>query len=89
MQLSPSRLSGEAMTVPDRPARPKITVTRELTDGVMQRMQELFDATLNRADRALTRAELEQAVAVNLRAAENPVCDAPGRCAGADNHRPD
>ena len=26
------------MTVPDRPARPKITVTRELTDGVMQRM---------------------------------------------------
>ena len=51
------------MTVPDRPARPKITVTRELTDGVMQRMQELFDATLNRADRALTRAELEQAVA--------------------------
>lgn len=51
------------MTVPDRPARPKIIVTRELTDGVMQRMDELFEAQLNREDRALTRAELEAAVA--------------------------
>lgn len=51
------------MTAPDRPARPKVIVTRELTDGVMQRMEELFDARLNRADRALTRAELEDAVA--------------------------
>jgi glyoxylate reductase len=51
------------MTVPDRPARPKVIVTRELTDGVMARMEELFDTRLNREDRALTRAELEAAVA--------------------------
>ena len=51
------------MTVPDRPARPKVIVTRELTDGVMRRMADLFDATLNREDRGLTRAELEAAVA--------------------------
>ncbi len=51
------------MTAPDRPARPKVIVTRELTEGVMQRMAELFDAELNREDRALTRAELEAAVA--------------------------
>jgi len=38
-------------------------VTRELTDGVMARMEELFDTRLNREDRALTRAELEAAVA--------------------------
>jgi glyoxylate reductase len=51
------------MTVPDRPARPKVIVTRELTDGVMRRMEDLFDASLNREDRGLTRAELEAAVA--------------------------
>ncbi len=51
------------MTAPDRPARPKIFVTRELTEGVMARMAELFDAQLNREDRPLTRAELEAAVA--------------------------
>jgi glyoxylate reductase len=45
------------------PARPKIVVTRELSDGVMARMAELFDATLNRADVAMNRAALEQAVA--------------------------
>lgn len=51
------------MTSPDRPARPKIVVTRELTDGVMDRMEELFETVLNRADRALTTHELEAAVA--------------------------
>lgn len=49
--------------MPDRPARPKVIVTRELTDGVMRRMADLFDASLNREDRCLTRAELEAAVA--------------------------
>ncbi len=49
--------------MPDRPARPKVIVTRELTDGVMRRMADLFDASLNREDRGLTRAELEAAVA--------------------------
>jgi len=38
-------------------------VTRELPDTVMARMEELFDTTLNRTDVALTRAELEAAVA--------------------------
>jgi len=51
------------MTSPDRPARPKIVVTRELTDGVMHRMEELFDAVLNREDRPLAVSELEAAVA--------------------------
>lgn len=51
------------MTVPDRPARPKVIVSRELTDGVMARMEELFETRLNREDRALTRVELEAAVA--------------------------
>jgi glyoxylate reductase len=46
-----------------RPARPKVIVTRELSDGVMARLSELFDARLNRADRAFDRAELEAAVA--------------------------
>ena len=49
--------------MPDRLARPKVIVTRELTDGVMRRMADLFDASLNREDRGLTRAELEAAVA--------------------------
>ena len=49
--------------MPDRPARPKVIVTRELTDGVMRRMADLFDASLNREDRGLTGAELEAAVA--------------------------
>ncbi len=47
----------------DRPARPKIVVTRELTDGVMRRMEELFDAHLNRDDAPMDRAALEAAVA--------------------------
>ena len=51
------------MTVPDRPARPKVIVTRELTDGVMRRMEELFEAQLNREDRSLSRDELAAAVA--------------------------
>ena len=51
------------MTVTDRPIRPKVVVTRELTDGVLRRMTELFDARLNRDDRAMTRAELEAAMA--------------------------
>jgi glyoxylate reductase len=50
------------MREPKHPARPKIVVTRELTDSVMARMEALFDAQLNLEDRALDRAELEQAV---------------------------
>jgi glyoxylate reductase len=34
----------------ERPARPKVVVTRELPDAVMDRLATLFDATLNRTD---------------------------------------
>jgi glyoxylate reductase len=46
-----------------RPTRPKLIVTTELTDHVMDRMRELFDAEINMTGKALTRAELENAVA--------------------------
>lgn len=44
-------------------SRPRVVVTRKLADTVMNRMDELFDATLNRADEPMTRAELEAAIA--------------------------
>jgi lactate dehydrogenase-like 2-hydroxyacid dehydrogenase len=44
-------------------AHPKVVVTRELTDAVMDRMVELFDTTLNRSDTPMSRAALEAAVA--------------------------
>lgn len=47
----------------ERHARPKIAVTRELTDAVMDRMADLFDATLNRDDHPMTADELRTAVA--------------------------
>jgi glyoxylate reductase len=43
--------------------RPRIFVTRELTDGVMARMRELFDVTFHLDAAALSRAALESAVA--------------------------
>jgi len=49
--------------LPLKMSRPRVIVTRELPDTVMARMEELFDTTLNRTDVALTRAELEAAVA--------------------------
>lgn len=46
------------------PARkPKVIVTRKLPDPVETRLRELFDAELNLADKPMTRAELEGAVA--------------------------
>ncbi|MFM9828503.1 MAG: 2-hydroxyacid dehydrogenase [Sphingomonas sp.] len=44
-------------------ATPKVTVTRELSDVVMDRMSELFDTTLNRADVPMARADLAAAMA--------------------------
>ncbi len=44
-------------------SRPRVIVTRELTDGVMTRMDELFEATINRGENGLDRAALEAAVA--------------------------
>ena len=46
-----------------RHSSPKVLVTRELTDAVMDRMEALFDTTLNRNDSAMTRAELAAAMA--------------------------
>jgi glyoxylate reductase len=46
------------------PARkPKVIVTRKLPDPVETRLRELFDAEINLADKPMTRAELEDAVA--------------------------
>ena len=42
--------------------KPKLILTRKLPETIETRMRELFDATLNDSDQALTRAELEAAV---------------------------
>ncbi|MBN8814492.1 MAG: D-glycerate dehydrogenase [Sphingomonas sp.] len=42
--------------------KPRVIVTRELSDAVMDRMAELFDTQLNREDIAMTRDELIAAV---------------------------
>ena len=46
-----------------RHSRPTVIVTRELTDAVMDRLEELFDATNNRADVPMTRDALADAMA--------------------------
>lgn len=51
------------MANPARPARPKVIVTRELPDAVMQRIDDLFDATLNRDDTPMDRNALAAAMA--------------------------
>lgn len=43
-------------------APPKVFVTRELTDAVMDRMEQLFDTTNNRADAALSPEQMHAAV---------------------------
>ncbi len=40
-------------------ARPRVVVTHELTDAVMGRMADLFDAQLNRGEAGMNRAALE------------------------------
>ena len=42
--------------------KPKVILTRKLPETVETRMRELFNATLNDSDKALTRSELEAAV---------------------------
>ena len=42
--------------------KPKLILTRKLPETIETRMRELFDATLNDSDQALTRDELEAAV---------------------------
>ena len=51
------------MTTPTRPARPKVIVTRELPDAVMDRLAALFDATLNVTDAPMDRDALVAAMA--------------------------
>ncbi|MEK6638633.1 MAG: D-glycerate dehydrogenase [Pseudomonadota bacterium] len=46
-----------------RPPRPKLIVTTELTDHVMERMRELFDAHINLTGTAMSRNGLESAIA--------------------------
>ncbi|WP_417456079.1 2-hydroxyacid dehydrogenase [Kordiimonas sp.] len=43
--------------------RPKVIVTRKLPDNIETRMAELFDVTLNLADKPLDKAALQKAVA--------------------------
>jgi len=51
------------MADPKRPARPRVIVTRELPDAVMERLATLFDARLNRGDMAMDRAAMAEAMA--------------------------
>jgi glyoxylate reductase len=46
-----------------RRANPKVIVTRELTDAVMDRLEALFDTTNNRADTPMSREQLAAAMA--------------------------
>ncbi len=45
-----------------RVPNPKVVVTRELSDAIMARMEQLFDVTLNRDDTPYTREQLVAAV---------------------------
>ncbi|WP_277979874.1 2-hydroxyacid dehydrogenase [Sphingomonas phyllosphaerae] len=51
------------MADPRRCTHPKVTVTRELPDVVMQRLEQLFDTSNNRGDRPLSRNALAAAMA--------------------------
>ncbi|WNO52937.1 2-hydroxyacid dehydrogenase [Stakelama saccharophila] len=51
------------MTERERPATPRVAVTRKLPETVEHRMAELFDAVLNRDDRAMERDALATAMA--------------------------
>ncbi|WP_108810373.1 NAD(P)-dependent oxidoreductase [Sphingorhabdus sp. Alg231-15] len=47
----------------DRPAKPRVIVTRELADAIHDRMGELFDVVPNLTDRAFSRDDLIAAMA--------------------------
>ena len=51
------------MAQPERPSRPKVTVTRALPEAVESRMAELFDVIPNPADTAMNRDALRAAMA--------------------------
>ena len=64
------------MNMPDmrrplpRVPNPKVVVTRELSDDVMARMEQLFDASLNRDDTPYSRDRLVAAVQEAVTAVE-------------------
>ena len=43
-------------------SKPRVILTRKLPDTVETRMRELFSTTLNETDKALSRAQLKEAV---------------------------
>ncbi len=47
---------------PPAPRAPRVIVTRELTDSIMTRLEDLFDTTNNRGDTPMTRAQLAAAM---------------------------
>lgn len=51
------------MAAPNRPARPKVVVTRRLMPAIEARMAELFDAEFNPDDHPMTADELARAMA--------------------------
>lgn len=51
------------MAEADRPARPKVVVTRSLPSAIEARMSDLFDVTLNYCDDAMSEAALAKAMA--------------------------
>lgn len=51
------------MAKKQRPARPRVIVTRRLPESVERRMGDLFDTVLNPTDAAMTREELAAAMA--------------------------
>ena len=53
----------EMRRVPNPKVPPRIWVTRELPDAVMDRMEQLFDATIHRGPTGLTRDQLAAAMA--------------------------
>lgn len=55
-------MSTPAEIVPRRKDKPKVVVTRHLLPSVEARMEELFEVTLNREDRPLSRDELADAM---------------------------
>ena len=48
---------------PPAPRAPRVIVTRELTDSIMTRLEDLFDTANNRGDTPMTRDQLAAAMA--------------------------
>ena len=51
------------MVDPRRCLNPRVVVTRELPDPIMERMAALFDTHLNRTDEKWSQAQLAEAMA--------------------------